>query len=38
MIFLHIGAVVVAEYREGVPLVSAMITGRKRLTKQPEDA
>ncbi len=37
MILLHIGSVVRAEVKEGVPLVSAMITGRKQLSQRPVD-
>jgi len=37
LIFVHITAVVVAEIKEGEGLVSAMIHGRKLLSKEPED-
>ncbi|MDV3240065.1 MAG: cytochrome b/b6 domain-containing protein [Gammaproteobacteria bacterium] len=35
---LHVAGVVVAELREGGGLISAMITGRKRISGRPEDA
>jgi len=37
MILLHIIAVVRAEITEGGSLISAMVSGRKTLSKQPED-
>ena len=36
-IFLHIGAVVLTEIREGSGLVSAMFTGKKVASKKPVD-
>lgn len=38
VIVLHVAAVVVTEVREGGSIISAMFTGRKILTRQPEDA
>lgn len=35
--FLHIGAVVLTEVREGNELVSAMFTGKKVASKKPVD-
>jgi cytochrome b len=37
-IVLHIVAVVVTELREGGSITSAMFTGRKILTRKPQDA
>jgi cytochrome b len=34
---IHIAAVVVTEIREGGTLISAMFTGKKILTEEPED-
>jgi cytochrome b len=36
LILLHIGAVIMAEIREGGSIISAMFTGKKTLEKKPE--